>query len=913
MPPVQISMRMVKIVMFCFQNRNVALLRRKTRISPDSTACQGNFQAGKRGLGIVFALVMLFSLPGASIGARISGEDQPVATAPVPSAASTPQKAPLTAKENPVSRTEPTVPAETKKVAPPVKAAEKPKVATPTAATDAAASDAVVKPVTGSAASPAGTVAPRKDEKEPSAGVRAPRFGAASPAAQKPVAGQTSPAVGPVPAPPVPTAGQSSPVSPAPTNSQPVPAPPVPAIGQPAPASPSKTISAPPVPPPTASAASGRYVTIDFDNVDISVFIKFVSELTGRNFVVDDKVKGKVTVISPRKIAVDEVYKVFESVLEIYGFATVQAGEVIKVVPALDARGKNLELRLKREAVSPEDRIVTQILSLQNANPNEIKKVLDPLVSKTSIVLAYPPTGMLIITDVLSNIKRLQDIVTALDVDGVGEVISYIPLKYASAQDMVKSLNLIFQQQAAKGALSPVKIVADDRTNALIMLASENDTRKVKELLALMDKDIPRGAGAIRVYYLQNAKAEDLVKVLTGLPQQGKTPDPKAAAAAPLSKNVQVVADKSTNALVITADTADYMIIEDVIRKLDITRPMVYLEALIMEVNANKDFGVGVEWSALKDVGATGIGDEGSRNLGAVGFNTGTSIFPKITTDTTGISTVGSLASGFSLGVLGAGIRIGNIVFPNVGAVLQAYQNDTDIRILSTPQLLTLDNEEAEITVGSNIPYVTRQDTTSTSDYNYSSYEYKDVGVTLKVTPQINKEGFIRMKLDQSVTKVDSASATVDNAGNKILAPTTLKRTAKTTVTIKDGQTVVIGGMIEDNSSSGTYKVPLLGDIPILGWLFKSHSKAFDKTNLFIFITPRIIRNPEDAADINEDKKDYMKTITEGTIKNTPVKKDRGTAPVIIEGGDPTKEDVPVSAPTDSAHTVSSPEGLTGR
>lgn len=651
-------------------------------------------------------------------------------------------------------------------------------------------------------------------------------------------------------------------------------------------------------------------MTIDFDNVDISVFIKFVSELTGRNFVVDDKVKGKVTVISPRKIAVDEVYKVFESVLEIYGFATVQAGEVIKVVPALDARGKNLELRLKREAVSPEDRIVTQILSLQHAEPNEIKKILDPLVSKTSIVLAYPPTGMLIITDVLSNIKRLQDIVTALDIDGVGQVISYLPLKYASAQDMVKSLTLIFQQQAGpgKGAVSPIKIVGDERTNALIMLATENDTRKVKELLALMDKDIPRGAGAIRVYYLQNAKAEDLVKVLTGLPQQGKTPDPKAAAAAPVSKNVQIVADKATNALIITADTADYMVIEDVIKKLDISRPMVYLEALIMEVNADKSFGIGVEWSALNKMSVSEVSDLGGTTVGAVGFK-GNSIIPQLSSS----GTV-AMPSGFSLGVIGAGITIGGVVFPNIGAVLQAYQNDSDVRILSTPQLLTLDNEEAEITVGSNIPYVTRQDTTVASTTNYSSYEYKDVGVTLKVTPQINNEGFIRMKLDQAVTKLASDSATVDSVGTKILAPTTLKRTAKTTVTIKDGQTVVIGGMIEENSSEGTYKVPLLGDIPLLGWLFKSRSKSADRTNLFVFITPRIIRTPEDAAGIHEDKKEYMQTITGGSIKNTPVKKkDADAQPVIIEGGSPAGAGVSVSAPADFIDVGSSPEGLTGR
>ena len=218
-------------------------------------------------------------------------------------------------------------------------------------------------------------------------------------------------------------------------------------------------------------------------------------------------------------------------------------------------------------------------------------------------------------------------------------------------------------------------------------------------------------------------------------------------------------------------------------------------------------------------------------------------------------------------------IHLRSVIFPNIGAVLQAYQNDSDTRILATPQLLTLDNEDAEITVGSNVPYVTRQDTTVGSTTNYSNYEYKDVGVTLKVTPQINRDGYIRLKLDQSVTKILSQSAEVDSAGTQILAPTTLKRTAKTTVSVKSGETVVIGGMIQDDSEKGTYKVPLLGDIPLLGWLFKSRATSNTRTNLFVFITPRIVQNPEDARKIEAEKTEYMRTIQEGTIRNTPNRK----------------------------------------
>ena len=310
---------------------------------------------------------------------------------------------------------------------------------------------------------------------------------------------------------------------------------------------------------------------------------------------------------------------------------------------------------------------------------------------------------------------------------------------------MAKSLAMIFQQQAAPGrvGIAPIKIVADDRTNALIILAAENDMARIRELLTLMDKEIPRGAGAIRVYYLQNAKAEDLVKVLTGLPQQAKpagaagTPAAASTSAAVFSKNVQVMADKSTNSLIITADTADYLIIEDVIRKLDITRSMVYLEGLIMEVKADKGFKLGVEWQ-----GANAASYDGKTGavIGGVSGDKGSYGISK------NLLAGQGLPSGLSFGVIGQMISVATmsvagvattLTFPNLAAFIQAYQSDSDFRILSTPQLLTLDNEEAEITVGENIPYVARQDTGVVgSTTNYSSYEYKDVGVTLKVTPR---------------------------------------------------------------------------------------------------------------------------------------------------------------------------------
>jgi type II secretory pathway component GspD/PulD (secretin) len=274
------------------------------------------------------------------------------------------------------------------------------------------------------------------------------------------------------------------------------------------------------------AAKATQYVTIDFDNVDIQVFVKFVSELTGKNFVIDEKVKGKVTIISPRKISLDEVYKVFESVLEVYGFATVTAADVIKIVPALQAREKQLETRVGKQDGDQEDKIVTQIISLENANPDEVKKVLDPLISRTSIIMSYPPTGMLVVTDYLSNIQKIMAIVEAIDVEGMAGQISYVSLKKAYATEIVKSLTLLFQPQPGRVPISPIRLVADERSNAVILAASAVDSERIKKLIEFMDKDIPKGAATLKVYRLQNAVAEDMAKVLMNIPRGGTTTTP---------------------------------------------------------------------------------------------------------------------------------------------------------------------------------------------------------------------------------------------------------------------------------------------------------------------------------------------------------------------------------------------------
>ncbi len=594
-----------------------------------------------------------------------------------------------------------------------------------------------------------------------------------------------------------------------------------------------------------------RFVSIDFNNVDITVFIKFISELTKKNFVVDQRVKGKVTIISPEKISIKEAYRVFESVLEVHGYTTIKTDKIIKIIPAPDARSKNIEIRLKEELASPEDKIVTQLIPLKYADPDEIKRLFAPMISKSSVILSYPPTNMLIITDVYSNITRLVRILKAIDITGIGQEISVIPLEFSDATKLVKLLSSIFKTTVKSKKKDPgkaVKFVADERTNTIVLLASENDTVRIKELVKLLDKETPSGEGNIHVYYLQNANAEDLAKVLMAIPvKQGK--HVKKGEKPVISRDVQIIADNSTNSLVITAQKDDFRVLEEVIKKLDITRRMVYIEALIMEVRVTKDFQLGVEWNAIDRAGSYD-----GRKLGVFGGSTlGETIFPTVST----AGTVG-LSTGFSLGVLGEGITIGDVIFPNIGAVIRALQTDSDVHILSTPQILTTDNEEAEIKVGENVPYLTKS---ATGDQNYETYEYKDIGVTLKITPQINQERFVRLNIFQEVIKL------TEDAKDANYRPTTLKRLAQTTVIVKDGNTVVIGGLIGDDMSRTNYKVPCLGDIPLLGSAFKSSSRSGTKTNLFVFLTPHIIENPAEAKKVYKEKKEQIDKVREGVIK----------------------------------------------
>ncbi len=600
--------------------------------------------------------------------------------------------------------------------------------------------------------------------------------------------------------------------------------------------------------PANAAAETGnaeeRFVTIDFNNVDINVFIKFISELTGKNFIVDQRVRGNVTIISPTKISVAEAYKVFESVLDVHGFSTVQAGKVTKILPAPEARTSDIPTRTSTKPIAPQDQLVTQLIPLTYADANEVKRLFTPMVSKTSLIVAYDPTNTLIVTDVLSNIQRLIKILKEIDVADVGRKISVIPLQHADSTKMVETLTALFQPKGAPRKAGTggdtTKFVADERTNTVIVLASTVELDRVRQLIDFLDRETPRGKEKIRVYFLEYANAEEIAKVLQNLPTKdvSQAKDKTAAPGAPLlSGKVNITADKATNSLVITASSDDYTVVEEVIRKLDIPRPMVYIEAVIMEVNAQRDFSLGTEWTAA---GTSTIGNRDAAVGG--GFLTPQSAIPALTQ--------GVLPQGFSFGVFTEAIDIAGIKFNNLTALVQAFKQDRDVNIMQTPQILTTENEEAKINVGKNIPFQTRTSTTDNETFN--SFEYRDVGTILKITPHISIERLVRLTIGLEVSALES---TTD------FRPTTFKRTIDTTVIVDDKSTIVIGGLIDDTNSVSEYKVPLLGDIPLLGWLFKYQNRSQQKTNLYIFLTPHVINNPAEAATVYGQKKTTIDTL----------------------------------------------------
>lgn len=604
--------------------------------------------------------------------------------------------------------------------------------------------------------------------------------------------------------------------------------------------------------------------TLNMPNADISALISLVSKRTGKNFIVDPRVKAKVTVISSTPTNASELYEVFLSVLQVHGFAAVPQGDLIKILPEVTARtGPVPDLIRDMPAHSTSDQLVTHVIKVNNVPAAQLVPILRPLVPQQGHLAAYTATNSLIITDRAANINRLLQIIERIDVGDSGKV-EIIKLKHASAAEIIRIVNSLEGQNRADGS-STLNMASDERTNSLILNGDNTSRMRVRSLIATLDTPLETG-GNTKVVYLKYAKAEELVNILTGVSQGqskvGVSIDPIVPGAAPAPQapegggeiqqlrpqvanttqgnvqanaesNIDIQADPQTNSLIITAPPGEMKNILAVVRQLDIRRAQVLVEAIIAEVSE----------STARELGAGAL----------VGGSTG----DPVAASNLGGTLAGAAAAYADPSALGGGL---SMLLGNEGSnadiafVIRAIASDSENNILSTPSLVTLDNEEASIVVGSNVPIITSSEV-SNGNNPFQTIERQDVGIKLKIKPQINEGDTIKLVIEQEVSQVE------DNASSGASDIVTSKRTINTSVLIDDGQTLVLGGLIDDNSANSIEKVPLLGDIPILGRLFQYKSKRRNKRNLMVFIHPTILRDSRTAQYYSSEKYNYLRSL----------------------------------------------------
>jgi general secretion pathway protein D len=652
---------------------------------------------------------------------------------------------------------------------------------------------------------------------------------------------------------------------------------------------------------------------LDFDKVEIDKLVQTISDMTGKLFILPENLRGKITIIGPEHgkvgVTAEEAYAAFLAALDVNGLTIYPSGKYLRVVEKNKARQNNIPTVLDDSfPIALNDQLVTKLFKLRYVEPEQMKGVIAQLVSKDAgDPIPFPP-DLLIITDTGLNLARLEKIVERLDLPTSNDEIRVIQVQYATATELAEKLRQVFEekggtssskrpgQRSSRAGPGPVhsatpgsppqmtgdegggsatvsQIIPDERTNKLIIIANEKAFRRINDLLKQLDTPIS-GEGQVHVYYLENANAEEMASTLASLTQglnAGKGARPAGAPGRPagapatvadlFSGEVKITADKGTNSLVIIANQSDYRNLVNVIEKLDIARRQVFVEAVIMEVNLNNtlDFGV-----SLHGGDPLSIKNEHDSPL-VVGSEMGK------TNSLSGILSLATLG-GFLAGLQGPAISTA-FPIPAFSIVLHALQNSSDVNVLSTPHILASDNEDAEITVGQNVPFqagvtapalnnltsglATGNNANANSALAATSLlsgysgliapiQRQNVELKVKIKPQINESDFIRLQIDEQTEEIASQNAT--------LGPTTSKRTAKTTVVAKDQQTVVIGGLIQERTVNSVDKAPILGDIPVLGWLFRSTNKTKIKTNLLLFLTPYIIRDQQDFRRIFERK-----------------------------------------------------------
>jgi len=637
----------------------------------------------------------------------------------------------------------------------------------------------------------------------------------------------------------------------------------------------------------SAQPAGEERIHLDYQDVELTVVIEAIAKLTNRNFIYDDRVRGRVTIVSPSPVTADQAYAVFESVLKVKGFTTVRGpGGVYKIIPVRDAKESNIDTIKDSRPAENRDRFVTRLIPLLYIDAESISNTIKPLVSKDASLVAYDPTNTIIVTDTSANIQRLLSIFEAIDIETHKAELAVIQIEYADADTLAEQISEIYgaevgdgtattaraarrsrasrrarrrraaQQETQSQPGSQVRIMTDERTNSLLVLASRSQLEDIRDLVRKLDVEVT-GGGRIHVYYLLHADAEELAQTLQGLlggarpaagggagagrtGAAGGQPQALRSAVTELAEGISISPDAATNSLVIQASKEAYETLKEVIGKLDIQRPQVLVEALIMEVNVTDNEALGVRAALNVISGDLEFALQGAGTIATAGIVPG--------------GAAGGAPFGIGDGLAGVfnstrdvddeGNPTGDGTV--IASIIDATADNSDANVLSAPHILTSDNEEAEIRIGDNIPIITSrvdQATGNTAGLASSvNVERQDIGVTLRVTPQISEGETLRLTVFQEITNVNTNA--IGGDPNEVGVSLTNRR-IENTVVVADGETVVIGGLISDNFEDSVTKVPFLGDIPFFGWLFKSTETNLRKNNLLVFLTPHIVRSRE--------------------------------------------------------------------
>lgn len=577
-------------------------------------------------------------------------------------------------------------------------------------------------------------------------------------------------------------------------------------------------------------AAENNEFSLNFKDVDIRALIETVSDATGKNFIVDPRITGNISVVTSTPMKASQVYDVFLSILKVHGYAAVPSGNVIKIIPNTGVKQDGNHSELISNTQNGDEQL-TRIVQMQHVDANMVVQTLMPLMPQYAFMAAVPESNTVILSDTAANVKRLVSIINQIDKSDI-QKIEIIALRYANAADVIQPLNTLISSSYAGKTKLPPQLVADERSNSIIVGGESALRLQIRAMIANLDAPIEKD-GNTEVIFMRYALASEMVETLTGVGSQKEENAEKPKTKANTEKAFDIRADEAANALIITAPHDLMRTLKSVVSQLDIRRAQVHIEAIIAEVSYGKAQQIGIEWQTSSDNGMFAAYRQKPDN---------------------------SIDLSKFVSTVGKGMSIGYLAGSEIKAMINAFAVDNDVNILSTPSLVTLDNEEASIIVGQNIPLNTGSFTTNTSgaDNPFTTVQRQDIGIKLKVLPQINEGDAIKLKVTQEVSSLAPSS---DGQSFD-------KREIETSVLVDDGKVLVLGGLIKDDIKEKVDKVPLLGDIPYLGFLFRTTSTTTEKTNLMVFLRPTILRDLNKANDISQNKYDDMREKQQGFNKD---------------------------------------------